>query len=346
MEPVFRFLEINDMTFSNNGVRNPWLDYLKAFAIYLVIVGHTISNCIPEGADTKVNGVIYFVHIPLFLVVSGLLVKDKSMDRYFWLNLLSRFVIPYTVWTVILTTFYMGKSHLLNDGLLVNVGVYVANWCHSFLWFVKAYLVVYILWQVLQRMSNLWRGIAGTAILVCINLLVVKNKPLAEMASLSLYSYTLFSAGAFLRRYLGKISFRSIVAFCLVFMLCLPFATHQNNYFECSFGHMFQYGNWYVFFLRFVAGICVSAALIGIGYSKALPPHRFLLKIGRQTFQIYLLQSLVVEAMLGRFLHVDNNLGGMLLVWLIALVITLICSFLVSCTSKIRILNFLLWGTK
>lgn len=30
-------------------LRNPWLDNLKAFAIYLVIVGHVLSNCMQNG---------------------------------------------------------------------------------------------------------------------------------------------------------------------------------------------------------------------------------------------------------------------------------------------------------
>lgn len=33
--------------------RNPWIDILKAFAIYLVIVGHTLSNCIQNGGQIK-----------------------------------------------------------------------------------------------------------------------------------------------------------------------------------------------------------------------------------------------------------------------------------------------------
>ena len=37
------------MTCSNNTKRNPWLDNLKAFAIYLVIAGHVLANCMPNG---------------------------------------------------------------------------------------------------------------------------------------------------------------------------------------------------------------------------------------------------------------------------------------------------------
>ncbi|WP_371589368.1 acyltransferase family protein [Prevotella sp. P3-122] len=89
----------------------------------------------PGGAN-RINSIIYFIHITLFLVISGLLVKDKPIDKNFWFVLLKRFVIPYTIWTGILTTFYQGFSHLLHDGFWVNLEVYFCNWCHSFLWFI------------------------------------------------------------------------------------------------------------------------------------------------------------------------------------------------------------------
>ena len=41
------------MTCSNNTKRNPWLDNLKAFAIYLVIAGHVLANCMPNGGGTQ-----------------------------------------------------------------------------------------------------------------------------------------------------------------------------------------------------------------------------------------------------------------------------------------------------
>lgn len=78
MECAYQYLKISIMISLNRKQRNPWLDNLKAFAIYLVIVGHVLSNCMQNGGGNRVNSIIYFIHIPLFLVISGLLVKDKS----------------------------------------------------------------------------------------------------------------------------------------------------------------------------------------------------------------------------------------------------------------------------
>lgn len=327
--------------------RNPWLDYLKAFAIYMVIVGHAISNCMVNGSASRVNGIIYFIHIPLFLVISGSLVKDKNIDAKFWFCLTKRFVVPYTVWTIILTTFYQGAGHLLHDGVAANVEVYFSNWCHSFLWFIKAYLVAYILWQILQRWSCWWRLAVGSALLVATNVLTQDNKPLAEIASLSLYSYTLFGTGACVRKYMEKMNACGIVMLVVVFLFCLPFAVPENNYFSCSFGHMLQYGDWYVFFIRLVAGTSISMALISIGRILGFivtPPHGLLSGIGKHTLQIYMLQSLLVEAVLNRLICVSDEFYGFMACFGIAIVMTVFCHVIIKSTMKYKLCRNLLWG--
>ena len=338
------------MIYLNKKQRNPWLDYLKSFAIYLVIVGHVLSNCMQNGGANRVYGVIYFIHIPLFLVISGLLVKDKPIDKDFWLGLLKRFVIPYTVWTVILTTFYQGFGHLLHDGFWVNLEVYFCNWCHSFLWFIKAYLVTYILWQILQKLTPLYRLMAGTVLLAVINLCVQSSSPLAEIASLSLYSYTLFGAGACIKKYIGKIDTYGVILFGLCFLLCLPFATPQNNYFECSFTHMLETGDWYIFIIRFVAGTSISVALVCIGKliraRISFINNGIIQSVGQRTLQIYMLQSLLVEAALNRVVHLNNDFVGNIEAFAVACLMTILCNVIIQKTMKFNLCKFLLWGTK
>lgn len=338
------------MTSLNKKHRNPWIDYLKAFAIYLVIVGHMMTNCMSKGSELKVTGIIYFIHIPLFLIISGCLVKDKRIDRNFWIGLIKRFLVPYTVWTMILTTFYQGFSHLMHDGFLANIQIYFNNWCHSFLWFIKAYLITYILWQALQRMPCWWRLGIGTIVLVFVNILTLESKSLSELASLSLYSYTLFGIGACVGKYIDKINVYWLAIMTLSFFLCLPFATPANNYFECSFGHMVQFGSWHVFFIRFMAGTCFSFALISIGrlckrYSPPIQNITILQGIGQRTLQIYMLQSLLVEAVLNRIINFQMNNYGIIWCFALSAVLTLLCYVIVEKTIKMKIIGPLLWGT-
>lgn len=223
-----------------------------------------------NGSESRICGIIYFIHIPLFLIISGLLAKEKPMNGKFQKDLLLRFMIPYTMWTIVLTTFYLGTGHLLHDGFTKNLVVYFSNWCHSFLWFIKVYVIVVVLWQSLKRLT-LWKRItAGTILLIGINLIVLQNKALSELASLSLYAYTLFGAGALLKKYQCILNSVHIFAMLITFVACLPFAVASNNYFESSFSNMMATGNWYVFFIRMIAGICISTVVIYCG--KITPP--------------------------------------------------------------------------
>ena len=272
------------------------------------------------------------------------------MCKRFWLGLVKRFVIPYTVWTIILTTFYLGFEHLLHDGIEANVYVYLNNWSHSFLWFIKAYLVTYILWQALQYFKHpCSRLLVGSIILVLINLIVQGNMPLAEISSLSLYSYTLFGAGTWVKKYINKISIYNIVMLIICFLSCLPFATSQNNYFECSFSHMLQYGDWHIFIIRLVAGVCISIALIRVGRNKQLGSFVYdhiIQGVGRRTLQIYMLQSLLVEATLNRVIRLDNDFIGIATSFVVAIVMTLLCYIIIEITMKNNLCRTLLWGAK
>lgn len=323
--------------------RDPWLDYLKAFAIFLVILEHIIAY-MSGGPDSRFRGIISFTHIPLFLVISGILVKDKPMNLFFWKGVLSRFVLPYIVWTIILTTFFLGFKHLCNDGLVVNILAYVHNW-HTFFWFIKSYLFVYILWQALKTFDIWKRLLVGSIILIFLNWLIIRFENWgagALFASLSLYTYTLFGAGACIKAYFHPVSKWHIMIALLIFAMCLPFATISNSYFETTFNDMVETGRYHIFFIRLIAGICISFALIYSTHKN--PPIKFIQDIGQRTLQIYLCQSLLVEAVLPRIIHIPNNIWGYLLAAGIAVLMTCLCSLIIGYTTRMRLWGFLLWG--
>jgi peptidoglycan/LPS O-acetylase OafA/YrhL len=60
---------------------------------------------------------------------------------------------------------------------------------------------------------------------------------------------------------------------------------------------------------------------------------------------IYMLQSLLVEAVLNRVINFDTNNCGIILCFCLSLVMTLICYMIVEKTIRIKIIGSLLWGT-
>lgn len=64
--------------------REKWVDVVRGFAIYLVVLGHCIQYATPHNYEFKENIVFQFIygfHMPLFMIVSGYLFW-YSINRY------------------------------------------------------------------------------------------------------------------------------------------------------------------------------------------------------------------------------------------------------------------------
>lgn len=333
--------------------RLAYLDILKAFAIALVVIGHIISNCIDGGAETIINMMIYTIHIPLFLVISGYLVKDKPINLIFFRNLFIRFVIPYTTWVILLTLFYVGLGGIIKgslSGILVSIG---NNWLHSFLWFIKAYLITFVLFQLLQRLSAIGRFIIGTVILAVANLLLcilgepIGYKALSQILSLSIYTYTLFAFGYCMKMYLCNYALWKIILGLTIYIILIPFYKIEYNYFTSSFAVLYNSGEWFVFLYRFLLGVSISTSLIFI-FSKFLISSRkgivLVQEIGSNTLQIYMFQSLIIEAILSRFVRFNSSFWGALEIIVFTILFLVITVFVIRITKNWKIASLFLWG--
>ena len=72
------------------------IDYTKEFAIILVVIGHIIDSC-------TLKTYIYSFHMPIFFIVSGILLNYKNIDNYSILNKLKKLIVPYIIFSVIYT---------------------------------------------------------------------------------------------------------------------------------------------------------------------------------------------------------------------------------------------------
>lgn len=86
--------------------RKSWVDFVKAVAIYLVVLGHSTGL----GAE---RGIIYAVHVPAFLMISGyLLPKDfgeQGLHR-FWSRFLSPFLRLYLFFSVLSVSILLAQQ--------------------------------------------------------------------------------------------------------------------------------------------------------------------------------------------------------------------------------------------
>lgn len=72
-------------------MRDTYLDSCKATLIFLVVFGHFLERMIgwKDQIDHVVLGTIYFIHMPAFIFISGILFKDKNWLKniFFFLSL-------------------------------------------------------------------------------------------------------------------------------------------------------------------------------------------------------------------------------------------------------------------
>lgn len=83
-------------------MRDTYLDTSKAVLIFLVVLGHFLERMIGwnDPIDHALLGAIYFVHMPAFIFVSGMLFKDKN-----WFKNILFFISLYIPFQILFPTF-------------------------------------------------------------------------------------------------------------------------------------------------------------------------------------------------------------------------------------------------
>jgi acyltransferase len=157
------------MTITNSSTslrpqRIPWVDLAKAFAIFLVLIGHMT-------VDVGLKKYIYSFHLPLFFWISGYLFNDKKFTEFqtFFKRRIFTLVVPYFIFSVfsILFCFFVvgpmsirGETHALNPwfpfiGIFYGVAKgYWRNPINPALWFLPCLFITEMIFWLVQRYFN------------------------------------------------------------------------------------------------------------------------------------------------------------------------------------------------
>ena len=88
-------------------MRERWVDNVRGFAIYLVVLGHCIQYASHEGYDFANNIVfklIYSFHMPLFMLLTGYLFWYTLSKYSFWNGIVAKLkgiMIPCMTWGLV-----------------------------------------------------------------------------------------------------------------------------------------------------------------------------------------------------------------------------------------------------
>ena len=190
-----------------NG-RIKWIDYAKAFACLLVVIGHLLMSlraidnysCVTEF----IIWFIYLFHMPLFMCLSGILyhkqTKIITFKEYksFELKKFINLVIPYVTFYSITMILSMIFSDSINTPKGINEWIGILNNPIAPYWFLYALLSIFIIVPLLDKFfkSNKKIVLFIFAILKIISVFITPN--IYFIKSIMMYGFY-FYLGAYIK---------------------------------------------------------------------------------------------------------------------------------------------------
>jgi surface polysaccharide O-acyltransferase-like enzyme len=148
----------------NVNKRIIWLDYIRVFAITLVVLLHVSANFVYHVE----NSVIWWIAdtlnslarpgVPLFLMVSGLLLlNSKDSISIFYYKRMKKILLPYLFWSIIYIFLYKYSNNeiITLSSAIKKIFTFSASFHLGFFNYLLAlYLVVPFLANVLTKIDN------------------------------------------------------------------------------------------------------------------------------------------------------------------------------------------------
>ena len=309
------------------------LDLLKAFAIYLVIWGHAIMHFQPDFEKSVCFNVIYAFHMPLFMMLSGYFATSsmKLGVSDFLSKKFRQLLLPCLSWGVI--CWLIISSGLIEGRFDLEIGeLFTGGWLglKDNFWFLKSCFICYVLAWICKRAGKYQYVAFSGAWLLC---------SMQGHFNLSMM-FPSFVFGMMLRENvtLGHNLYRYRLLIGIIFLCLLVYGIGYDAH---------QY------IVRLVLGLsgAYTCYILFRDSEKWLISQHIpsiFYRVGENTLGIYVMQAITLEYLLPRYIHIDY-----LPVTIIALILP-ICSLILlfiyygmcSILSELRIIAFLMLGTK
>lgn len=323
--------------------RIAYLDIVKLFTIYLVILGHSIQMMVNGlSTDKHLWPVIYSFHMPLFMLLSGYFVSGKLGEQPF-IEVIKKkstqLLLPAITCTVICCVYLccVKENPNYRDEIIGNS------------WFLKTLFVYYVLFYLLKQIHmNEW-------ILFIVSCLLLFVFPHASSLQANLL-FPYFWGGYLMRKYnvLERFAYfwYYAVAFVLLFicLYTLQCYWHIPNYIEINIDSLQH--KFHLILFRYLVGF--SGCLATIATISAVyktfennPRTIQLAKYGQWTLGVYVLQTILVTNVFPDILawYVESEiLLDVIIAPLLSLAFLVLCLFLIYIISKNKKLDLLFFG--
>lgn len=337
--------------------RNKKIDYIRAFAIITVVIGHSIQY--GSGPDyfcleDPVFKFIYSFHMPLFMLISGYLFYSSLNRHSFPENICSRITslfIPIILWNIVPFIIYTwhDRPHTLRYLFNTYLSTMISN-----SWFLWAILYCSLAVLMVNRFfkDNILIYLGG--------LILTFILPDSHNLSLYKFMYPYFIIGYFGHKHFGRITgllqspprrMRRVTAvFLIIFLVLLCF--YDNDSYIYTTGYTLI-GKEDVFLqlgidaYRFIIGLFGSIAMILI-LSPAFEKSGsriidIMTLIGSHSLGIYMISGLIFNYVLPGLMSGLKTVNY-LLAALESFVILLLSLMISICLKRFKLTNLLFFG--
>lgn len=339
--------------------RIEWIDILKGYGIFLIVLGHTISYC-----DKLQNVVmyIYSFHVPLFFAVSGYLFIFKSNNfKEFFIQKFKSIMVPYFVFAFLflIPYFLLGSNiasdlnlTLDNNPLKMIFGVFYGNG-HNFylkqnspLWFLPCLFVIFIIFYLInKKIKNKKVIFLISLVFVLIGHLdynfAIIRLPWSIDIAFSMYFF--FSLGYLLKEFdiLNKIKNNYKIIISIVLIGIGIYFSQINTQVSYVINY---YGNYLYFMISSIAGIVGYFLLFSL-----LKNTRVKSLFGKYTLGILIFHKPIVVLFQTKIGSIANNLkyGDFIIQIILGLFISIITILISVIIYKISLKYFpILYGKR
>lgn len=330
--------------------RIKYLDLIKFFAIYCVILGHLIQYI---GADAWHNPIwkfIYSFHVPLFMIMSGYFFSSSLKLPFgdFINKKAIQLILPVLSWYVILCILNSCINSIINKEITLK---YDLHGLLSSFWFLKSlfcsYVIVYI---SLKLIKNKLFACLLSCLVFCLT-------PLGGFAAIN-FLLPFFWVGFFFQKHRLNIENNMPLLWSIslvLFIVSLVFWNADYTIYKCpiellSFKPLnFALDSFLVMLFRFFIGLMGSSFFIlSIHFVQKKYDNSPLLDklciIGKQTLGVYLIQTIIFEVFFYALSLRFSSLFVNTLSPLLAFVILGLCLLVIKAIEKSRYAKLFLLG--
>ena len=327
--------------------RNLNIDLIKILACFFVVALHTQRNYQLELIH---NPILYYISIcavPLFLMVNGyLLLKKEKIDYKYVLHKTKNILLVIVFWTLAYVILDSIRKKGITNVLSIFLGTFTQDGALAHLWFFWALIIIYIILPILYKFKifdnkNKFRNVIILILSISVIIDIIFNYMYVKYNTNILENipqcfriwiwFLYFFMGGYYSRYIqNNITIKKNIIITTILTI-ISFVYQYQLFVKISFtiNSEYIYGNliiilWVISIFNLLNSIKIE------GYRF----KRIIEYLSNYIMGIYILHPMIIN-ILNLSYHEKGPLYAIVM-WICAIVISLVCSIIISKIPKVK----------